>query len=323
MDELAFILSRLASPDMLPSLVGLFVAMTILLLAFVMVRGLRAREALSHRVSASAHVGGVADRDARSLGTQGRLTAERVLLKASKIVVPNERDTLTEMRKTLINAGFFSQSSVPLYFAIRIAAALGSPLVGILFASALPGLPNAGILLLASALSALGLVVPPIFLDIRKSRMRDLYRNTFPDLMDILVVCVEAGQSLQGAIERVSREIVRTCPQLGANLHIVSLELRAGRDLNGALMGLADRLGIDEVRSLTLLLKQSEELGTSLAGTLRVYSDEMRDKRLMRAEAKANALPVKMVIPLGLFMFPVILVVIMLPLVVRLSGVLI
>jgi tight adherence protein C len=90
--------------------------------------------------------------------------------------------------------------------------------------------------------------------------------------------------------------------------------------LTEALDGLADRLGIEEVQSLRLLLKQSEELGASIATSLRVFSDEMRDKRLMRAETKAHALPVKMTLPLGLFIFPVILLVIMLPVVIRIKN---
>ena len=87
-----------------------------------------------------------------------------------------------------------------------------------------------------------------------------------------------------------------------------------------ALDGLSERLGIEEVKSLKVMLKQSEELGASIAATLRVYSDEMRDKRLMRAEAKAHALPVKLTLPLGVFIFPVILLVIMVPLIVRIKN---
>ena len=122
------------------------------------------------------------------------------------------------------------------------------------------------------------------------------------------------------AIDRVGRELVQTYPHLGANLHLVTLELRAGQTLVDALENLSHRLGIDEVASLAVLLRQSEELGTSLAEALRVYSLEMRDKRLSRAEEKAHALPVKLTIPLGIFIFPVMLVFIMLPLVLRMKG---
>ncbi len=320
MDVLSLLFTRLMSPDTLPSVIGFMVAAAILLLGIVAARAVTSREDLKRRISTSPLSGSAGSYAAEMPGGQRQRAAEAMLRKASRIVTPTGREELTEIRKALINAGFFSPSAVPLYFGIRIGAALGLPLLAALIGSFIPQLPSSGIMLAAAALSALGLVLPPILLDVRRSSMQQHYRNIFPDFMDILVVCVESGQSLQGSIERVGGEIMRSSTAFGANLQIVSLELRAGRDLQTALSGLAARLGIDEVKSLTLLLKQSEELGTSLAGTLRVYSDEMRDKRLMRAEAKANALPVKMVLPLGVFMFPVILVVIMLPLVVRIKG---
>ena len=140
--------------------------------------------------------------------------------------------------------------------------------------------------------------------------------------MDLLVVCVESGLALQPAIDRISREIAATTPQLAANLHLLSLEMRAGSSLGDALDGLTQRLGIEEAFSLASLLKQSEELGTSLSAALRVYSDEMRDKRLMRAEAMAHALPVKITLPVGFCIFPVILVILFLPLIIRIKQVL-
>jgi len=144
----------------------------------------------------------------------------------------------------------------------------------------------------------------------------------FPDFMDLLVVCVEAGLALQPALERIKRELVSASPQFSANLHLVGLELRAGSSLSAALESLAKRLDFEEAHSLASLLKQSEELGTSLSAALRVYSEEMRDKRYMRAEALAHALPVKIVLPVGFCIFPVILVVLFLPLIIRIKALL-
>ncbi len=174
--------------------------------------------------------------------------------------------------------------------------------------------------LIAATAGGIGFIGPSVWLDWRKNFMRSRYRNAFPDFMDLVVVCVESGQSLPGAIDRVSHEIVQFSPQLGANLHLVSLELRAGRTLVDSLSALHERVDIDEVRSLQILLKQSEELGASIAATLRIFSEEMREKRLMRAEAKAHALPVKMTIPLGLFIFPVIMMVILVPVIIRMKN---
>ena len=323
MDRIQHLLAGVRLPDVTPTSIGVLVGMAVLLFALLIARSLRAQTLLSRRVSPAKHralddfLGG------RPLGADSQARAEHVFLRASRLVVPTERAALVEIRKSLINAAYFSPLAIPIYFAVRIGSALGLPILGLFVSGLIPDLSGSASLLMASGLSAMGLVGPPVYLDWRRSKMREKYRQTFPDFMDVLVVCVEAGQSLQGAIDRVAREMARTNPEFGANLHIVSLELRAGSDLHTALGGFAERLGIEEVQSLTLLLKQSAELGTSLAGSLRVYSDEMRDKRLMRAEAKANALPVKMVVPLGLFIFPVILVVIMLPLAIRITGALV
>lgn len=318
LDQLALWSERLLPPEAMPFVVGGMVGVATLLFALITMRGLQVRGVVGRRVAAAR-----ADGLQSGPASAAQRARDSVLERTSRIAMPADQEQLGQIRKALIVAGYFSPTAPAIYFSIRIIAALGLPVLFVAIASLIPGIPLTVSMIAASAMAALGLVVPPIYLDWRKKRMQELYRHAFPDFMDLMVVCVEAGQSLQGSIERVSREMARSVPALGTNLHIVSLELRAGRDLHAALVGLSNRLGIDEVKSLTLLLKQSVELGTSLAGTLRVYSDEMRDKRLMRAEAKANALPVKMVVPLGLFMFPVILVVIMLPLILRLKSVMV
>ncbi|NJO22289.1 MAG: type II secretion system F family protein [Sphingomonadales bacterium] len=142
-------------------------------------------------------------------------------------------------------------------------------------------------------------------------------RNGFPNFLDLLVVCSEAGLTPRAGIERVSRELTVTHPFLGANLFLMCLELRAGRPLAEAVESLGKRVRIDEIRSLGSLLQQTEELGTNLSSALRVFSEEMRARRLLRAEERAHALPVKLVLPLALFVFPVMLVVALLPLFVR------
>ena len=141
-------------------------------------------------------------------------------------------------------------------------------------------------------------------------------------MLDLMVVCVDAGLSLEAALDRISGEIARQNRYLGTNLLIAGAEQRAGRSMVDALGSLADRMGLDEAHSLVAIMRQSIELGTDVGEALRVFSDEMRDRRLMRAEERANALPVKMVGPLGLFIFPVILGLILLPVILRLLMVL-
>ena len=146
------------------------------------------------------------------------------------------------------------------------------------------------------------------------------HRAGFPDFMDLLVVCADAGLSMEASLDRVGRELADSYPSLGANIHMATLEIRAGRSLSEALEHLGDRLGLEESRSFATLLQQSEELGSSMTDALRVYSDDMRHKRLSRAEEKAYSLPAKLSVPLVLCVFPVLVIVIMLPAYVRLKA---
>ncbi len=146
-------------------------------------------------------------------------------------------------------------------------------------------------------------------------------REGFPDFIDLMVVCTEAGLGPRAALDRLSREIAQTHAVLGAHLYLASLEIRAGSSLHEALLNLAKRTQVQEAAVLASLLEQTEQLGTSMTDALRVYSDEMRERRLVRAEEKAHALPAKLVLPLAFFVFPVILIVIMLPAVLRIKHV--
>jgi tight adherence protein C len=137
--------------------------------------------------------------------------------------------------------------------------------------------------------------------------------------MDLLVVCADSGLSMEAALSRVGGELTESYPSLCANIHMTNLEIRAGRTLTEALEHMADRLGLDEARSFSTLIQQSTELGSSITDALRVYSDDMRHKRLSRAEEKAYALPAKLSVPMMVCIFPVIFVVILLPVIVRLS----
>ena len=137
----------------------------------------------------------------------------------------------------------------------------------------------------------------------------------------MLVVCVDAGLTLEGAVNRIGGEIAdQRSRVLGINLAVMTAEMRAGRSFIEALSALADRLMIPEARSLVALLRQSTELGSDVGEALRVFGDEMRDKRLLRAEEHANKLSVKMLLPLGLFIMPVVFMVILLPVVIRLLN---
>jgi tight adherence protein C len=184
---------------------------------------------------------------------------------------------------------------------------------------AVPGISAGSLVACVIVGAAAGLLVPAFYLRRRHNQLNQQCREGFPTFLDLLVVCSEAGLTPRAGIERVSREITRTHPFLGANLFLMSLELRAGRPLVEAVEGLGRRVNLDEVRSFGSLLQQTEEFGTNLTSTLRIFSEDMRARRFFRAEEKAYGLPVKLVLPLALFVFPSMLVVVLLPIITRIQ----
>lgn len=224
------------------------------------------------------------------------------------------------LRLQLTRAGFYDQRAPALFFAARLAAVAVGALAGfVLIPVALGEVtgPKYWLYLLGSGI--LGYLAPGFMLSKRVDSRALQHRMGFPDFMDLMVVCAEAGLSMEAAIDKIARELVDSYPSLAENLYMVSLEMRAGKAFPEALERMGERLGIEEASMLATLLQQSAELGTSLAGSLRVYSEEMRNKRLSRAEEKAYSLPAKLVVPLTLFVFPVLLATLMLPVVIRMS----
>jgi tight adherence protein C len=227
---------------------------------------------------------------------------------------------VSALRQRLIQAGFFNREAVTLYLGARAVAmivAIGGTVL--LLPWALSGGGGKAALLLAAALSAGALLGPDQVIKAKRSKLEMEYREGFPDLLDLLVASVEAGLSLDAAVSRVTDELVRRYPHLAEHLKVLTLELRAGRARRDCWSNFAERLGIDEARSMATMLRQAEEMGTSLGETLAVFSDDMRSKRMLRAEEKAMALPAKLMVPLILFIFPCLLGVLILPAAVRIA----
>jgi len=161
--------------------------------------------------------------------------------------------------------------------------------------------------------SALGFYLPHLWLYIQVQNRQQKFVEGFPDALDLLVVCVEAGLALDSAIRRVGDEIALAHPVLSEELQYLSLQLRTGLTREMALRQLSQRMNVEDVRSLTSLIIQTDRFGTSIAQALRVHSDSMRKKRFHRAEEKAAKLPAKLVLPLMFFIFPVLFLVILGP----------
>lgn len=234
-----------------------------------------------------------------------------------------ERNEPNALEAKLFRAGFYHASAPLIYTLCRLGAvAIGFLVMYALLSKILPPRLPGFFALAGASLIGLGcIVIPSIMLDRFENAQKQIYRRSFPDFMDMMITCADAGMSLEASVERVSQELAATHKWLGIQLSIMNLQLRAGKPLREALRELADRIGLDEAKALAVLFRQSEELGTSLTDALRVYSAEMRDQRILRAEERANALPVKMMIPLGLCIFPVVMMVIMLPVIIRMKGI--
>jgi tight adherence protein C len=224
------------------------------------------------------------------------------------------------LRQRLIAAGFSAPYAPRVYTLLRLVAVIVLPLlflVAVAITGSSPSMFKLYIALIVAA--ALGLYVPALIVRIRADRRQQQIVNGFPDALDLMLVCVEAGLGLEASFSRVGMEMVTSHPLLSEQFGAVVLELRAGRSHEDALRRMADRAGVDDIRAFATLLIQSTKLGSSIAQTLRTYASEMREKRRMRAEEKAHRLPVLISIPLVACMLPVMIGVLMLPAAIRVA----
>lgn len=223
-----------------------------------------------------------------------------------------------KLRQRLIAAGFTATYAPRLYTLIRLVAVIGLPVLvlGIIaLMGSSPSMLNLYFSLVIAA--AMGLYIPNLYVRARADRRQREIVNGFPDALDLMLVCVEAGLGLEAAFSRVGMEMINSHPLLAEQFGAVVLELRAGRSHEDALRRMADRAGVDDIRAFSTLLIQSTKLGSSIAQTLRVYASEMREKRRLRAEEKAHRLPVLISIPLVACMLPTMIGVLMLPAFIR------
>jgi tight adherence protein C len=210
----------------------------------------------------------------------------------------------------LLHAGFDGPAAPTIYALVRIAAVVLLPLAVLLLLprDSLPML----VLLSASALAIGGL--GPVFIVSRMAQARqEKLRRAVPDALDLLVVCVEAGISLDAALQRVAREMALLHPELATELMVLNRRVNAGMPREQALHGLWVRTGVDELRGLAANMIQSEKWGTSIATVLRIYAETLRRKRKQAAEKKAATAPLKMLFPLAVFILPALFIVILGP----------
>lgn len=228
---------------------------------------------------------------------------------------PSKLEDLKEANLSMVRAGFRNPARANRIFwgikgGLMLTGLLAAAIV--CFVLKVP-VPPAVMGLMFVIPAILGMYIPNIWLNMRTARRKRAIGNALPDALDLLVVCVESGMGLDQALNRIAREMLATNPELAEELGIVLLELRAGKARSDALKNLALRVGIEDMNSLVTLIVQADTFGTSIAATLRVYSDHMRTTRYQRAEEIAAKLPVKMLFPLIFFILPALFVAIMGP----------
>jgi tight adherence protein C len=217
--------------------------------------------------------------------------------------VPRSPKEMGTLRLRLVQAGYRREEALTIFFGMRVAFAL---LLFALFATSILSRPN---IMVALAAMGLGYVLPGMLLARLAKRRAHRIRLSLADMLDLLVVSVEAGLGLDQALQRVGQELAFAYPELSDELRLINLELRAGKPRAEALRNLADRTGVEDLGSLVTMLIQTDKFGTSVAQALRVYSETLRTKRRQRAEEAAAKTGVKMVFPLVTCIFPAIWVI--------------
>ncbi len=247
--------------------------------------------------------------------------SKSVAKKANDFYSNTDPSNMKKLRTMLMQAGYFDPNAVGYFIASRFASGV---VCGILFAIiafthyAGETLTYKMTIIIFGA--AAGYFLPNLILSQKAKKLEIQNRQGFPDILDLMIVSSEAGLTMEASIERISSEIKTTYPILSTQLNLAALEIRAGRPIDQAIRAFGERLRLEEIKAFATMIQQSKELGTSVSDALRVYSDEMRHKRMMKAEEKAYALPAKMSVPVTLFMLPTVIMIAVIPTIVRFAS---
>jgi len=231
---------------------------------------------------------------------------------------PKDEAELSHLKKTFLRAGIRNEKAPMTFFGTKVFLGIAFPIFFSTVKMTILGpIPSMYTLLILFVLAVIGFYLPGIWLRMRVNKRQEQMTEGLPEALDMMVVCVEAGMGLDAAINRVGEEIALSNKVVGEEFRLLSLELKVGKQRKDALRSLAIRTDLEDVNSLVTLLVQTEKFGTSIGQSLRVHSDSMRVKRQQRAEEIAAKLPVKLLFPLILFIFPALFVVILGPAVIR------
>jgi tight adherence protein C len=244
---------------------------------------------------------------------KGSSSMDWVVTNISTKFVPTEQSEHNDLKARLLQAGFESAKAVEIYYGVRVAGAILGPAAAVFILPLYVALPTNVLLLICTVLALLFFLAPAVMVRLRRASRQQKFRDGLPDVLDLLLVCSEAGLGIDTAIIKVAEQMETAHPLLARQLNLVSSELRAGLDRAAAMRGLADRTGIDETVSMVNLLTQSDALGTSMAQTLRAFSEDMRAHRMLAAEELAHKVSAKLTVILVLCFLPGIFAAIMAP----------
>lgn len=243
-------------------------------------------------------------------------SSKNKLEKYSNFLEPQDEEEYSAIRLKLIQAGYHTKTAVRTYHFLQFALGVSLLIVGVLVAifKSSTGDPSTQTLLMTIlGPGVVGYMLPKYWVTKRQQKRQEEIINGFPDSLDMMLVCVEAGQSLDQSIVRVASEIRAGYPALADEYQTVAQEMKAGKDRIQVLRDMSERAGVPDVSSFVTVLIQSASFGTSIAEALRVYASEMRDKRVMRAEEKANTLPTKMTLATMMLTLPPLLIILIGP----------
>jgi tight adherence protein C len=243
-------------------------------------------------------------------------TGKDKLEKYSHFLEPQDEKEYSTVRLKLLQAGYRTKNAVRIYHFAQFALGITGLVIGSIYTiwqSTMVELTTTNMLLYSLGPGVAGYMLPKYWVNRRQQTRQGEITNGFPDSLDMMLVCVEAGQSLDQAIIRVSKELRAGFPDLADEYELVSYEMKAGKDKTQVLRDMAERCGVPDVSSFVTVLIQSQQFGTSIAEALRVYASEMRDKRVMRAEEKANTLPTKMTLATMMLTVPPLLIILIGP----------
>ena len=279
----------------------------------------RARAEVRKRLDISSRGANRAGSNAPSAKKAAGAFANRIASRTNNYYSANDPTQQRKMQMRLIRAGFPQKGALGYFLAARLG--LGAIMllvaVGVVF-TFMPEKEMTHKALMIMLGAAGGYFFPNFIINKRITEREAENRRGFPDVMDLMVVSSEAGLTIEASIERIAHEISRTYPILSEQLQVASIEVRAGKSLDEALRTFGERVGLEEVQGFATMIQQSKELGTSVSDALRVYSDEMRHRRMMAAEEKAYALPAKLSVPVTAFILPIVIGVAIIPTIVRL-----